>query len=143
MCFIPPGDTVWATFAIVSGDSLPDIARHANDARAKAYNLGWIDIPPISIEGDNAKVVPINFNLSQNYSNPLNPGTTIEFDLPKTRQVTLNIFNILGEEVATLVSDRLSTGSYSYEWDARGTLPVASTCTDYMRATMSSRGRWC
>ncbi|UCG55151.1 MAG: T9SS type A sorting domain-containing protein, partial [Dehalococcoidia bacterium] len=52
------------------------------------------------------------------YPNPFNPSTTIEFDLPKTSQVTLKIYNILGEEVATLVSDRLTAGSYSYEWNA-------------------------
>jgi hypothetical protein len=56
--------------------------------------------------------------LSQNYPNPFNPSTTIEFDLPKTTNVTPKIFNILGEEVATLVSDRLATGNYSYDWDA-------------------------
>ncbi|MHC4321629.1 MAG: T9SS type A sorting domain-containing protein, partial [Planctomycetota bacterium] len=64
------------------------------------------------------KELPWEFELSQNYPNPFNPSTTIEFDLPKTSKVTLKIFNILGEEVATLVSDRLSAGSYSYEWDA-------------------------
>lgn len=63
---------------------------------------------------------PQNFALSQNYPNPFNPSTTIEFDLPKTSEVSLKVFNILGEEVATLVSDRLSAGSYFYEWDASG-----------------------
>ena len=58
------------------------------------------------------------YHLSQNYPNPFNPTTTIAFDLPKASEVSLKIFNILGEEVTTLVSDRLSTGSYSYEWDA-------------------------
>jgi hypothetical protein len=59
------------------------------------------------------------FNLSLiNYPNPFNPSTTIEFDLPKTSQVTLKVFNILGEEVARLVSEKLPAGSYSYEWDA-------------------------
>jgi len=59
---------------------------------------------------------PDRFQLYQNYPNPFNPGTTIEFDLPKTSNVTLKIFNILGEDVVTLVSDRLAAGSYSYEW---------------------------
>ena len=58
------------------------------------------------------------FRLCQNYPNPFNPTTIIEFDTPKTSQVILKIFNILGEEVATLVSDRLFAGSYSYEWNA-------------------------
>jgi hypothetical protein len=58
------------------------------------------------------------FNLHQNYPNPFNPTTSIDFDLPKTSEVTLKIFNVLGEEMTTLVSDRLSAGNYSYEWDA-------------------------
>ena len=49
----------------------------------------------------------------------INPTTNIEFELPKASNVTLKIFTILGEEVATLVSDRLYAGSYSYRWDAR------------------------
>jgi hypothetical protein len=69
----------------------------------------FIDQKPVFISG---------YKLHQNYPNPFNPTTTIEFDLPKTSQVSLKIFNILGEEVATLVSDKLSSGSYAYEWDA-------------------------
>jgi hypothetical protein len=59
---------------------------------------------------------PYHFELYHNYPNPFNPSTTIEFELPKTSNVTLKIFNILGEEVATLVSDKLTAGSYTYEW---------------------------
>jgi hypothetical protein len=61
---------------------------------------------------------PKKYALYPNYPNPFNPSTTICFDLPKTCQVTLKIFNILGEEVAMLVSDRLSAGSYEYDWNA-------------------------
>jgi hypothetical protein len=74
--------------------------------------LVWID------KDRNILDVPKQFSLFQNYPNPFNPSTNIEFDLPKTGDVTLKIFNILGEEVTTLVSDRLNAGSYSYEWDA-------------------------
>jgi predicted GH43/DUF377 family glycosyl hydrolase len=62
--------------------------------------------------------VPNTFSFSQNYPNPFNPGTTIEFALPTPGYVTLSIFNTLGEKVATLVSENLTTGSYKYEWDA-------------------------
>jgi hypothetical protein len=65
--------------------------------------------PPIQSEA---------FHLSQNYPNPFNPSTTIEFVLPNTTNVTLKIYNILGEEVAKLVSDRLTAESYSFVWDA-------------------------
>ena len=58
------------------------------------------------------------FVLQQNYPNPFNPNTTIEFSLPNTEFVTLKIYNILGEEVATLVSEKFTAGKYKYEWDA-------------------------
>ncbi|MBN2366947.1 MAG: serine hydrolase [Calditrichaeota bacterium] len=60
----------------------------------------------------------INFQLHPNYPNPFNPSTTIAFDLPKASQVTLKILNVLAEEVETLVSDFLFSGSYEYQWDA-------------------------
>jgi hypothetical protein len=62
--------------------------------------------------------IPKIFKLEQNYPNPFNPSTMIEFVLPKSSEVSLKVFNILGEEVSTLVSDRLSAGLYSYNWDA-------------------------
>jgi hypothetical protein len=67
---------------------------------------------------DKKSLAVFSYMLSQNYPNPFNPSTTIEFDLPEACEVSLKIFNILGEEVATLMSDRLSAGSYSYEWNA-------------------------
>jgi len=62
--------------------------------------------------------IPLNFSLWQNYPNPYNPSTTIEFALPTPGYVTLSIFNTLGEQVATLVSENLTAGSHKYEWDA-------------------------
>ena len=59
-----------------------------------------------------------SFLLYQNYPNPFNPSTTIEFDLHKTAEISLKVFNILGEEVATLLSTSLHSGSYSVKWDA-------------------------
>lgn len=59
-----------------------------------------------------------NFILFPAYPNPFNPTTTIEFSLPKTSTVTLKIYNILGEEVATLLSASLLSGSHSIQWDA-------------------------
>lgn len=60
--------------------------------------------------------IPKEFKLYSNFPNPFNPSTTIKFDLPKTAEVTLKIFSILGEEVATLVSEQLSAGNYQYQW---------------------------
>lgn len=61
-----------------------------------------------------------DFRLEQNYPNPFNPTTTIEFSIPKTESVTLKIYNTLGQETATVVSERLSPGRHKYEWNASG-----------------------
>jgi PKD repeat protein len=64
--------------------------------------------------------LPSKFRLYNNYPNPFNPATNIEFFIPKAEFVTLKVYNILGEEVATLVSERLTAGKYKNEWDASG-----------------------
>lgn len=61
--------------------------------------------------------IPESVQLYQNYPNPFNPTTTIEFSLPNSSFVTLKIFNILGQEVTTLVSKKLPAGSYKFSWD--------------------------
>ncbi len=64
-------------------------------------------------------VVPSEYSLLQNYPNPFNPSTKIEFSLPVEGNVTLKIFNLLGEEVRTLISNELiSAGKHSVTFDA-------------------------
>ncbi len=75
-------------------------------------NGGQIGINPISSE------IPNDFNLYQNYPNPFNPETKIRFDVPKADFVTINIFDILGREVSTIVNEQLQPGTYEVEWDA-------------------------
>jgi photosystem II stability/assembly factor-like uncharacterized protein len=60
------------------------------------------------------------FCLADNYPNPFNPSTTIQFSLPKATYVTLTIYNSLGQEVAKLVSEQMSAGIYTTEWNASG-----------------------
>jgi len=75
--------------------------------------------PAVAIPTQPAEEIPNVFSLRQNYPNPFNPTTNIEFSIPKSEFVALKVYNILGEEVATLVSERLTAGSYKYDWDAR------------------------
>jgi signal peptidase I len=70
----------------------------------------------------NNEVLPISFELAQNYPNPFNPATTIRFIIPASNDVTLKICNVLGKEVATVVSRRLQAGEYSVRWNAE-TMP--------------------
>jgi hypothetical protein len=62
--------------------------------------------------------VPSDYKLYQNYPNPFNPTTNIKFDLPKTSFAKIKIFNILGNEIATLVNEQLQPSSYSVDWNA-------------------------
>jgi flagellar hook assembly protein FlgD len=62
---------------------------------------------------------PSEFDLSQNYPNPFNPSTKIEFTLSKSGFVTLQIYDILGRKVRTLVSEHLSSGYKSVIWDGK------------------------
>ena len=62
--------------------------------------------------------IPTEFALLQNYPNPFNPTTTINFSIPEEEFVSLKVFNSLGEEVAELIKEEISTGSYSISFNA-------------------------
>lgn len=67
---------------------------------------------------DNYSTVPTSFELMQNYPNPFNPTTTIVYSIPREGNVTLKIYNMLGQEVKTLVNEVKSIGFYRVSFDA-------------------------
>jgi len=71
-----------------------------------------------SVNTTSNSMVINNYKLEQNYPNPFNPSTIIAFALPKTAFVTLKVYNLIGEEVAALVSAKQPAGNYKVEWDA-------------------------
>jgi hypothetical protein len=80
--------------------------------------LGIIDAVDLNIK-------PLAFNLFQNYPNPFNPSTTINYSVPKTSFVSIKVYDILGNEVATLVNAEKKAGNYSVQF-AAGSKQLAS-----------------
>jgi hypothetical protein len=95
-------------------------------------NLGMITGDTLTLPGlhtvitdeitgiNNPKIIPEGFGLSQNFPNPFNPVTNIQFTVAETKQVNLKVFNLLGCEITTLVDEELPAGDYNIEFDATG-----------------------
>ena len=81
--------------------------------------LMWMDA--IASVDDDAQV-PSTFALHQNYPNPFNPVTSIDFVLPSDGNVTLTVYNLLGQQVTTLVNDFRRAGTHTITWNGRNEL---------------------
>jgi len=75
--------------------------------------------PATGVE-EQREALPTCFALGQNYPNPFNPSTTIKYELPRTSQVTLNVYDILGRQVSVLVNERREAGVHEVKFDGRG-----------------------
>jgi hypothetical protein len=103
----------------------------ANDVRDLTYNANHghimgnavlVDTDLLANVESDFSELPVSFDLLQNYPNPFNPETTISFNLPKSGFVTLKVYDILGQEIETLIKDYQQSGIYKISWNA-GDLP--------------------
>lgn len=85
---------------------------------SNVYKLNVVYSVMTDIGENTISGIPSEFNLSQNYPNPFNPSTNIRFDIPKSGNVTLKVYNELGKEVNTLVNSYRNAGSYEINFNA-------------------------
>lgn len=109
---LPAGSMISVTFAMVGGNSLAELQTNADQAK-NFWEGAWAGVEP-----ENKIFLP-QFLLEQNFPNPFNPTTLIRWQLAKASEVQLKIFNLLGQEVRTLVNEKQEGGSHSVIWDGR------------------------
>lgn len=83
-------------------------------------NTGWpVSCSPTGVDDEPASTLPTDFALRQNFPNPFNPSTVLEYSLPSRSEVELAVYNLLGRKVRTLVSGTQSAGVHRVTWDGR------------------------
>ena len=118
---ISGGASVSYTFVAVNGAqvNIPAVASNPPtsgviDAQSTSYNLA------LTTDVEQISGLPQDFNLNQNYPNPFNPSTKIEYSIPEASFVQMKVYDILGNEVATLVNEEQSAGSYRADFSGYG-----------------------
>jgi hypothetical protein len=88
-----------------------------NNTDKKVQNAEYIETSTLTGVGEPINGVPTTFDISQNYPNPFNPETNIDFAVAKPSYVTVGVYDLLGQEVKTLVAEEKATGTYSLRWN--------------------------
>ncbi len=117
-----PGDTQTVVIAEIAGGAVSGIGhldaitfvKYYSEIAQDFYDTAF----PLPVENNIAELLPQKFGLVQNYPNPFNPGTKISWQVPVGSWQTLKIYDLLGNEVATLVDEYKPTGRYEVEWNA-------------------------
>jgi hypothetical protein len=106
--FLAPQGFTEVAFAVVAAENRDELIARAVRARMRF---------DVATDVNEAHLLPDQFVLRQNYPNPFNPSTTIAFSLRSAAQVSLDIFNLLGQHVNRLVDTRLAVGEHRIVWD--------------------------
>jgi hypothetical protein len=109
---------------LVDGITIDDKLTEGYDMKLVAGDQQYVEETVLKILSE----IPEEFSLSQNYPNPFNPLTKIDFSLPKTGRVVITIYNLLGQEVTTLINQRLDYGYHTVTWQGTDRMgrPVGS-----------------
>jgi len=108
---------------IYSGDWLIFLTYDASDHSllvTQWYSNEWMKIPLPVTSVDNSADIVEEFQLYQNYPNPFNPNTTIKYQIPELSLVTVRVYNVLGNKIATLLNEEKPAGNYEVEFYANG-----------------------
>lgn len=117
LIYAGPGNPTGATIQIMITNL--DTSGHHTGSYFIMDDLAFEGV--VSVPGEPAnRELPTTFSLHPNYPNPFNPTTTFRYDVKQTGPVALTIFDLLGQEVATLVSGQHLAGTYSTTWNAVG-----------------------
>ncbi len=108
---IPGTDSVFSPPYSYTLDSTADVRTKVMSHAGNKRGVVWVLEDPERISG---------YELMQNYPNPFNPTTTIRYSVPSTSHVTLNVFNPLGQQIATLVNDEIEVGFHEVMFNAAG-----------------------
>ncbi len=81
------------------------------------YDYATVKSSPIITNILESNIPPLEFILGQNYPNPFNPSTKISYSLPNTQYIILKVYDVLGNEIATLVNKKQDAGNYEIEFD--------------------------
>jgi hypothetical protein len=110
---IAPYDSVTITYGIVYGGTLADMLAASDAMKARYSDLFT------SVEVKPGEQLPMHYTLSQNWPNPFNPTTTIQFELEEKTDVQLSVFNLRGQLVNTIISGAYSAGTHIAVWNGK------------------------
>ncbi len=126
---IEPGKAYWfavqenCEITISTQSSLGDKERFRPSVLRKSFAQTWGETPPLpGIVDTQSAQLPESFELLQNFPNPFNPQTQIEYSIAKNTHVNLDVYNVLGQHVISLIDREQSAGHYAVQWDGTDVL---------------------